>query len=565
MHTFNIENFRSQFPLLKGKLSRKLKNKLNNAEITYFDNAATTQKPFCVIDKYQEYYEQYNANVHRASHQLSALSTTAFENARDIVKQFINAAHSEEIIWTKGTTESVNLLANSLSHLVLKPGDEIILSQSEHHANIVPWQIIAEKMSAVIKVVSLTDEGVIDVEVLKSLISSNTKIMSFTHISNVIGKTNPIHDIIELCKQHNVITIVDGAQAIAHDIVDVQALGCDFYVFSAHKVYGPTGVGVLYGKRELLNKMPPYQGGGEMITKVSFYQTTYNVLPFKFEAGTPNIAGVIAFGTAIEFISGIGIKGIIEYENTLLNYCFNQLQKIETITFICKGKPNIPLFSLSIEGFHNHDVASFLDAHNIAVRAGHHCAMPLMEYLQRSGCIRIALSAYNTIEEIDYLIKVIEQLIHGNEIEQAVANKSTVNENELSEVFSHESILHKFSTLKGWDSRHREIMLLGKNYARISKELLTDNNLVQGCESKAWLAHEKNNAVYTFKADSDAKVIRGLLAIILAAYNYKTAKEIHSFDMDTYFIKLGLIQHLSPSRANGLVAIVEKIKTIANC
>ena len=552
---FNIEKFRSHFPLLK--------RKLNNAEIIYFDNAATTQKPSCVINKYQEYYQQYNANVHRASHQLSASSTTAFEKSRGVVQLFINAAYSEEIIWTKGTTESINLLASSLGELVIKPGDEILLSQSEHHANIVPWQLLAEKTSAVINVVPLTDDGFIDTKALKSLISPRTKIMSFTHISNVIGKVNPIHEIIELCKQHNIITIVDGAQTVAHEIIDVQALDCDFYVFSAHKLYGPTGVGVLYGKRALLNRMPPYQGGGEMIAQVSFSQTTYNVLPFKFEAGTPNIAGVIAFGTAIEFLSNMGMKIIIDHENTLLDYCFNQLNQIKKLAFIYKNKPSIPLFSFTIDGFHNHDVASFLDAHNVAVRAGHHCAMPLMEYLQKDGCIRIALSAYNTIEEVDYVIKIIEQLISGDEVGQVTTHKSIGNKNESSETLTYESVIRDFSTLKGWDSRHRAIMLLGKNYTRIAKERLTDNNLIQGCESKAWLAHEKANEVFTFQADSEAKVIRGLLAIVLAAYNDKTAEQILSFDINAYFIELGLIQHLSPSRANGLVAIVEKIKAIA--
>lgn len=552
MYTFDIKNFRSQFPLLN--------RTLNNADLVYFDNAATTQKPSCVIDKYQEYYQQYNANVHRASHQLSTASTSAFENARETVKQFINAENKEEIIWTKGTTESVNLLASSLGHLVIQPGDEILLSQSEHHANIVPWQIIAEKKSAIIKVIPLTDEGIIDTKALKSLISSKTKLISFAHISNVIGKINPINEIISICKLYHIITVIDGAQAIAHEVVDVQALDCDFYLFSSHKMYGPTGVGVLYGKRYLLNKMPPYQGGGEMIEKVSFKRTTYNTLPFKFEAGTPNISGIIAFSEALKFISHSDFKSMIQHENTLLDYCYDQLTKIDALKFVSADKPNIPLFSFFINGFHNHDVASYLDAHNIAVRAGHHCAMPLMEYLKIDGCIRIALSAYNTIEEIDYFIKVIKQLIAGAHTESTVANKC-----ELGAPITHDHILHKFSALKGWDSRHRELMLLGKSYKRIPKVLLTDDNLVKGCESNAWLTYEKVGEVFIFKADSDAKVIRGLLTIILAAYDMKTPKEILTFDIDAYFNELGLKQHLSPSRTNGLIAIVKKIKCIASC
>lgn len=558
MHMFNIKEFKSQFPLLK--------NKVNNSNIIYFDNAATTQKPQCVIDKYQEYYLGFNANVHRASHQLSAISTSAFEKSRGSIQQFINARYSEEVIWTKGTTESVNLLANSLGELIFESGDEILLSQSEHHANIVPWQIIAQKKSLIIKVVPLTRSGVIDITALKLLISDKTKLMSFAHISNVIGKINPVNDIIKLCKENNVVTIIDGAQAIAHEAVDVQSLDCDFYLFSAHKMYGPTGVGVLYGKREYLNKMPPYQSGGEMIAKVSFEQTTFNALPFKFEAGTPNIAGVVAFSSAIEFLLQTNMNEIINYENQLVDYCYNKLLKIKAVSFVVEGAPDIPLFSFIIKGHHNHDVASFLDAHNIAVRAGHHCAMPLMEYLQTEGCIRVALTAYNTFDEIDVLINVLNKLLSGPEMSNELLNKRdsrSIDNNVISDDINSEWIIEKFSMLKSWDSRHREIMLLGKNYTRISKKLQTEENLIEGCESKAWLTFNKTDSIYQFVADSDAKVIRGLLAIILAAYNNQTAENILTFDIDDYFKKLGLIQHLSPSRANGLIAIVNRIKEIA--
>jgi len=557
MYTFNVEEFKSQFPLLT--------NKVNNSNIIYFDNAATTQKPQCVIDKYQEYYLGFNANVHRASHQLSAISTSAFENSRGSIQQFINARYSEEVIWTKGTTESVNLLANSLGELIFESGDEILLSQSEHHANIVPWQIIAQKKSLVIKVVPLTRTGVIDIAALKILISDKTKLMSFAHISNVIGKVNPVNDIIKLCKKHNVVTVIDGAQAIAHEVVDVQSLDCDFYLFSAHKMYGPTGVGVLYGKREYLNKMPPYQSGGEMIAKVSFEQTTFNTLPFKFEAGTPNIAGVVAFSSAIEFLSKTNMHEVINYENQLVEYGYNKLLKVKAVSFVVEGAPDIPLFSFIIKDHHNHDVASFLDAHNIAVRAGHHCAMPLMEYLQTEGCIRVALTAYNTFDEIDVLVNVLNKLLSGSEMSNGLLNKGinqSIDNIVISDDINSDWVIDKFSALKGWDSRHREIMLLGKNYTRISKKLQTEENLIEGCESKAWLTFKKTGSTYQFSADSDAKVIRGLLTIILAAYNNQTAEKIITFDINDYFKKLGLIQHLSPSRANGLIAIVNHIKEV---
>ena len=567
MSAFNIQTFRSHFPLLHSKVT--------SGDLIYLDNAATTQKPQCVIDKYKEYYEKYNANVHRASHQLSSISTSAFEQARLTVKNFINSKHVEEIIWTKGTTESMNLISSSLGELLINEGDELILSQSEHHANIVPWQLLAEKNKAIIKILPVKKNGVIDVDTLETLITKKTKIVSVAHISNVIGKTNPIKEIVETCKKHNVISIIDGAQAIAHQKIDVQAIDCDFYLFSAHKMYGPTGVGVLYGKRDWLNKMPPYHGGGEMIKKVSFSGTTYNTLPFKFEAGTPNIAGIIAFLQTLNFIEHVGLIELINYEEVLTQYCYQQLKKIKSINFIVEETPHIPVFSFTIKGQHNHDVATFLDANGIAVRSGHHCAMPLMEFLNLKGCIRVSLSAYNTIEEVDYLVNTIKKFTLNNE-ESSLTDLSIVpeskneiiptenNQSEFNKMPTSDEILNIFSQVKGWDGRHREIMLMGKRFPRLDKNLKIDGNLVDGCESSAWLTYKVVQHNYIFQADSDAKVIRGLLTIVLAAYNDKNKVEIQSFDINRYFSELGLEKHLSPSRANGLLAIVDKIKLIAN-
>ncbi len=567
MSAFNIQTFRSHFPILHRKVT--------SGELIYLDNAATTQKPQCVIDKYKEYYEQYNANVHRASHQLSSLSTTAFEQSRAAVKKLINAKYVEEIIWTNGTTESINLISSSLGEYLINESDEIILSQSEHHANIVPWQLLAEKNKAIIKILPLKKNGSIDISALEKLITNKTKIVSVAHISNVIGKINPIEQIVKICKKNNVISIIDGAQAIAHQIIDVQAIDCDFYLFSAHKVYGPTGVGVLYGKRDLLNKMPPYHGGGEMIKKVSFSGTTYNSLPFKFEAGTPNIAGIISFLSTINFINKAGLVELINYEESLTQYCYEQLKTIKSLNFIVEQIPNIPVFSFTITDHHNHDVATFLDTKGIAVRAGHHCAMPLMELLNLTGCIRISLTAYNTIEEIDYLVNVIKQLTVNNKelslekLSLTSENKSNIiskniNQSKVQKISTSEEILTTFSQLKGWDGRHREIMLMGKRFPRLTEDLKTDENLVEGCESSAWLTYKIVEHKYIFHADSEAKVIRGLLTIVLAAYNAKNKNEIQSFDINSYFTELGLEKHLSPSRANGLLAIVDKIKLIAN-
>jgi SufS family cysteine desulfurase len=557
MNKFDVSAFRKHFPLLN--------KHINNLPLVYFDNGATTQKPRGVINKEVEVYEHYNANVHRASHALSAESTTAFEKSRFDVQQYINAKHSKEIIWTSGTTASINLIAQSWGQQNLQADDEILLSYAEHHANIVPWQMIAEKTGAIIKVLPLNSFGVIDDISLENHFNEKTKIVCFSHISNVIGKINPVEKIIALTKKYQAISVVDGAQACAHLPLNMQTLDCDFYAFSAHKMFGPTGVGVLYGRLELLNAMPPYQGGGEMIKKVSFSGTSFNELPFKFEAGTPNFAAVIAFAKCIEFINLYKLAELSQYEKLLTKYCYEKLNSIESISFVVEGQPDIGVFSFTVNGSHNHDIASGLDANGIAVRSGHHCAMPLMEHLKLSGCVRVSLAAYNTFEEIDFFIKQLKLLINNNNEDnktkslepEPIITSVVKSNNELA-------MINQFSQLKSWDSRHREIMLLGKSLARMDKSKRDEFSLIQGCESLAWLIASKNvQGEFSFSCDSDAKVIRGLMVIVLAALQGKTAEQILAFDNKSYFNKLGLLQHLSPSRSNGVKAIIEKIKSTA--
>lgn len=578
MKNFEFEQFRQQFPLVVNKgvnsffvrdcstLGDSLSVE-DSSPLVYFDNGATTQKPDCVINSNQHFYQNINANVHRSSHALSAKSTSAFELARNRVKIFINAKSIKEIIWTKGTTESINLIAMSLGKKILKPGDEIILALSEHHANIVPWQLIAEQTGAAIKIVELDAMGRVDLPAFELLLSNKTKVFCCAHLSNVIAKKNPVNDLIQKAKSVGAITIIDGAQAVAHFTIDVQALDCDFYVFSAHKMYGPTGVGVLYGKQALLESMPPYQAGGEMIKNVSFNKpTTFNSLPFKFEAGTPNIAGVVAFGKAIEFISAYNAKQISDYEKQLTTHCYQALQNLslsskKAVKFIFEGIPDIPVISFTITGHHNHDIATALDSYGIAVRSGHHCAMPLMEYLNISGCLRVSLAAYNTFEEINYFIDCLSKIIYPHSeisLEASPTNIPQTDENSSAVVIA------KFTNIKSWDSRHREIMLLGKQLTRLTQSAKNEQSLISGCESLAWLVAEQNTqGVFNFQADSDAKIIRGLLVIVLAAFNNKTAAQIQAFDIQGYFETLGLMQHLSPSRGNGVLAIVEKIKSLA--
>lgn len=555
MPAFDPEDFRQQFPLLQ--------QAINGKPLVYFDNAATTQKFSAVIETLNNFYISNNANVHRGSHYLSAQATSAFELARQKVKSYINANSLQEVIWTKGATESINLVAQSWGSEYLSEGDEIVLSYGEHHANIVPWQAIAKSTGAIIKTLPLDVQGKINVNLLHDIINDKTKIVCCSHVSNVLGKLNPIEEIIARAKKFGALTLIDGAQTIAHYPVDVQALDCDFYVFSAHKFYGPTGVGVLYGKRSLLTMMTPYQYGGEMIKQVSFKQgTTFNDLPFKFEAGTPNIGGIIAFAKAIECFERYELSSIHQYEKELITYAYQQLQQIEQLKFIVQGKPDVGIFSFIIEGLHNQDVAAELDNLAIAIRNGHHCAMPLMEYLELTGCLRISLAPYNNKQEIDYTVKCLKQLINNKTSdlpnEQVIDNLTQVGNSTLQQV------LANFNEAKGWDARHRQVMLYGKQLARLSKEQRDDKYLISGCESQAWLSYQKDTlGRLNFSADSDAKVIRGLLYIVLAAYHNKAPQDILTFDIEHYFTELGLMQHLSPSRGNGLLAIVARIKAIA--
>jgi cysteine desulfurase/selenocysteine lyase len=379
--------------------------------LVYFDNAATSQKPTAVIEALTHYYSNYNANIHRGLHTLADEATAAFEASRVAVQQFIHAEHHEEIIFTKGTTESINLVAHSWGKTFLQQGDEIIISSLEHHANIVPWQLIAEKKGAAIKVIPIDAEGRIDMNAFQQLLSTKTKMVAVVHASNALGVINPVEEIIRLSHQQGAMVLIDGAQSAVHLDIDVQALDCDFFVFSGHKIYGPTGVGILYGKKELLEAMPPYQGGGEMIKEVSFEQSTFNELPFKFEAGTPNIADVIALKSGIDFIQKIGKSEIRKHEDELLDYATAKLKDIPELHIKGDVQHKVSVVSFVIDGVHPQDLAILLDNQGVAVRTGHHCAQPLMKCLGVVGTTRVSFAAYNTKEEIDILVAALSKSI----------------------------------------------------------------------------------------------------------------------------------------------------------
>ncbi len=376
----------------------------------YFDNGATTHKPQEVIDVISEYYTKYNSNIHRGVHHLSQIATNAFEESRDYIKDFIHATYREEVIFTRGTTEAINLLAHSFGKAFVKEGDEVIVSEMEHHSNIVPWQMLCEDKKAKLKVIPIDENGELILEELDKLISSKTKIIAITHISNALGTINPIKRIIDKAHKHNIPVLIDGAQAVAHEKVNVQELDCDFYTFSAHKIYGPMGIGILYGKKEWLEKLPPYQGGGEMISNVSFEKTTYNELPYKFEAGTPSVADAIAFKTALEYVQRIGIENIKIHENALLDYATSELLKFDNIKIYGTAKNKAALISFLIQNIHPYDVGTMLDQMGVAVRTGHHCAQTVMDRYQIPGTIRASFAMYNTKEEIDIFIAAIKKV-----------------------------------------------------------------------------------------------------------------------------------------------------------
>ena len=399
----DVAAIRKQFPVLE----RKVKGK----NLVYFDNAATAQKPQVVIDALVNYYHQYNANIHRGIHSLAEEATAAFEATRDTVKEFINAKYREEIIFTRGVTEGINLVAATWGRQNIKEGDEIIISGMEHHSNIVPWQILCLEKKAKLKVIPVNDNGELVMSEFEKLITPKTKLVSIVHASNSLGTINPVKNIIEIAHRHNIPVLVDGAQSSVHLNIDVQDMDCDFFVISSHKVYGPTGVGVLYGKKELLEEMPPYMGGGEMIKEVTFDKTTYNDLPYKFEAGTPNIADTVAFKAALDFVNEVGKDNIRKHEEALTKYAMDKLSKIDGVRLIGTAKHKTSVVSFIVDGVHPQDMGILLDNYGIAVRTGHHCCQPLMNRFEIPGTVRASFAMYNTKGEVDELVKGVEKAI----------------------------------------------------------------------------------------------------------------------------------------------------------
>jgi cysteine desulfurase/selenocysteine lyase len=574
----DVDRVREQFPILSETVHGK--------PLIYFDNAASTQKPRAVIEELTHYFEHDHANVHRGVHLLSERATEAYEAARLKVQKFLNAPCLREIIFTKGCTESINLVAQTFGRRYLRPGDEVLISAMEHHSNIVPWQMICEERGANLRVVPITPAGELQMEEFDRLLSPQTKIVALVHVSNSLGTINPVKQAIEHAHALGIPVLLDGAQAVPHLRVDVQDLDCDFYAFSGHKVYGPTGIGILFGKAEHLERMPPYQGGGDMIRSVSFEKTTYNELPYKFEAGTPPIAEAIGLGAAVDFVEEIGREVIAAYEHHLLTYATERINGIAGVRIVGTAADKAAVISFVVDDppLSALDVGTKLDLQGIAIRTGHHCCMPLMQRLSITGTARASFALYNTTEEIDIFADTLAGIVESSRDRMRADNLggSSPKSQQASQAApmapvypaasattpraAAEEIVEVFDFLEDWSDRYQHIIELGAKLPAMPGELQTDATRVHGCQSTVFLHSRKKPGtadVLEFLASSDAEIVRGELALLQKVYSGQRAEDVLAFDVHGFFGRLGLDQHLTMGRRNGLAEMVKRIRNFA--
>jgi cysteine desulfurase/selenocysteine lyase len=567
-----VRRIRDDFPILRQKVHGK--------PLVYLDNAATAQKPQVVLDALERYYTTDNANVHRAAYLISERATKDYEGARVKVKRFLNAALPQEIVFTRGTTESINLVAQSYGRKFLKAGDEIIISHMEHHSNIVPWQLLCEATGAVLRVVPINERGEFLFDAYEQLLGPRTRFVSVAHVSNSLGTINPVRRIIEAAHRLKVPVLIDGAQAVQHLPVDVRELDCDFYAFSGHKIYGPTGIGILYGKAELLDAMPPWQGGGDMISNVTFAKTTYNTLPYKFEAGTPHIAGAVGLGAAIDYVSGIGLPAIAVHEQELLAYATERLREVPGLRLIgtAADKASVLSFLLEDPPVSGLDVGTQLDHAGVAVRTGHHCCQPVMDRYGIAGTVRASLAMYNTTEDVDVLVEALGKIVataraRGKErvpVSLPPAPSKAAAWPEPAAASPQEAaaeLIDTFDFLDDSHARYEYIIDLGKKLPPMPPEEKTEANRVRRCMSTVHITVRKRPGtadVLDFLADSDADIVRGLIALLQRVFSGQSARQILAFDVEEFFRKLGLDQHLSMGRRTGLDGMVQRIKAEAS-
>ncbi|CRI63357.1 Cysteine desulfurase, SufS subfamily [Thiocapsa sp. KS1] len=564
----DLTALRAQFPILA--------TRVHDQPLAYLDNAASTQQPLQVIQAVSDYHQQYHANIHRGVYQLSRNATRMHDYAREMVAHFLHAAEPVECLFTRGTTESINLVAASWGRANLKPGDEIILSNLEHHSNIVPWQMACEATGARIRVIPIDDAGELDMDAYRRLLSSRTRLVAVNHVSNALGTINPVKTIIDEAHAAGALALIDGAQWVAHGATDVQALDADFYAFSGHKLYGPTGMGVLYGKRVLLEAMPPYQGGGDMIEQVTFEKTTYAQIPNKFEAGTPHIAGAVGLAAAIEWLEGVGFERIGAHEQRLLRLATERLSAIPGLEI--KGtaphKAAVVSWVMVDPPIGTLDIGMQLDLRGICIRTGHHCCQPLMDRLGIASTARASFGVYNTQAEVERLADALAEIVAG--VRDATVRKVSADTPPAeirypaavaaSPESAADEIAEIFELLPDWPMRHQQIMDLGERLTPMPDALKTPENFVPGCQSRVHLAarvRPGTRDVIEFLADSDANIVRGLIALLQQLYSGQKAGAILAFDAQAFFGRLGLDEHLSMTRRNGLVAMVERIRQIA--
>ncbi len=568
---FDVLRVRDDFPILRQQVHGK--------PLLYLDNAATSQKPHTVIDAVSNYYETYNANVHRGVHRLSELATEAYEAARVRIQRFIGAHCLREVIFTRGATEAINLVAHSYARNRLQAGDEVLVTWMEHHSNIVPWQLVCQEKGARLQVVPITDEGEIRLEDIERLLSPRTKLVALTHVSNALGTINPVKDVIGMAHARGIPVLVDGAQAVPHLRVDVQELDCDFYVFSGHKVYGPTGIGVLYGKPKHLELMPPYQGGGDMISSVRFEKTTYNELPYKFEAGTPHIAGAIGLAAALDYLDKTGLDAVAEHERRLVRYATQLLSEIRGVRLIGTAAHKAAVVSFVVDDppLSSLDVGMRLDLEGIAARTGHHCCMPLMERFGVPGTTRASFAMYNTEEEVETLARTLGNIVAERRARTQVAVSTPLPlEGKKPIAFpgpaapspqaAGDELVELFDYLEDWNDKYRQIIEFGEKLLPLPDEYRTEPNRVHGCQSTVFFHMRKKTGsrnTLEFLADSDADIVRGLIALLQRVYSGQPADQAAAFDVDGFFRRLGLDQNLSMGRRNGLGAMVKRIRSFA--
>ena len=539
--------------------------------LVYLDNAATTQKPRAVIDATSRYYERQNSNVHRGVYELSQIATDVYENARVKVAAFIGAADPRCCIFVKGTTDAINLVAASYGKMALQPGDEVLISHLEHHSNIVPWQLACQAAGAKLRVIPINDRGEIVMEAFAKLLSPRTKIVAVNHVSNALGTINPVREIIAAAHSVGARVLIDGAQWVAHGQTDVTALDADFYAFSAHKLYGPTGMGILYGKRELLDAMPPYQGGGDMIKTVRFEKTEYADLPNKFEAGTPNVAGAAGVGAMLDYLAGIDLKAAAAHEAELLSYATDQILAIGGVKIIgtAQKKASVLSFIVTNPPMSTMDVGVKLDLEGVAVRTGHHCCMPIMERFGIDSTTRASLAMYNTRADVDAFISALKKTVTGRVAARPATKSAGITWTEAfaaSPLAAAEKLAEDFDLLEEPNAKNEYVLELGEKLPHLFDDLKKITPRVQGCMSEVYLISRKKPGTtdtLEFIADANADIVRGLIAMLERLYSGQRTRDVLAFDIEGYFRRIGLEKFITSQRRNGLAGMIDKIRLAA--